>query len=624
MENNGHKILTKWADEFNNLYNTPGSSDFNQLHLQQISDSIITYDNQQLEENQSDEDTNGNIFVGAARKDGNVITPGQLNMKITMGEILQATNAAKNEKSPGIDSIPNEILKNNVIHKALHKIFDKCLEEGKAPNEWSKSIITPIHKQGKDKSEPLSYRGISLMSTTAKIFTTILNNRIKLYLETNNLLVEEQNGFRKGRSCQEHIFVLNSIIRNRNNKNQATFACFIDMAKAFDSVNHTLLWNSLINLGIEGKILKIIRNMYSNIEACVSLDGHHTEWFGIHGGVRQGDNLAPTLFTVFINSLAAKVKEEQTGVNLEYLNLPILLYADDIVVMSETEEGLQQQLDTINEWTRNNRMLINMDKTKTMHFRKPRKPVTTTSFKIGAKRVENCTSYRYLGLEITEHLSSEKPIEILTKSASKALGNLISKYRNAKGLRFETYCKLYNSTIIPTFHYGAEIWGYKEQPSINKIHERAIRMYIGISKKCPLPSLYSESGWKKTKTLRKTQMVNFWLKLYNMDEYRLTKKVFNEDYKLALEGKRNWNSEIKSILEEIEESDLFYGLGTEQIKKKTISINQKLEEQEREEIMESINTLPKLRTYKNIKIDVKAEHYVKNITNRKKRALIAQ
>ena len=113
-------------------------------------------------------------------------------------------------------------------------------------------------------------------------------------------------------------------------------------------------------------------------------------------------------------------------------------------------------------------------------------------------------------------------------------------------------------------------------------------MYIGISKKCPLPNLYSESGWKKTKTLRKTQMVNFWLKLYNMDEYRLTKKVFNEDYKLALEGKRNWNSEIKSILEEIEESDLFYGLGTEQIKKKTISINQKLEEQEREEIMESI------------------------------------
>ena len=123
-----------------------------------------------------------------------------------MGEVIQAVNATKNGKAPGIDS-------NSITHNALLTIFNKCLETGKTPEEWANSIIIPIHKQGKNKSEPLSYRGISLMATSAKIFTSILNNRIKQYLKTNNLLCEEQNGFRKGRSCQDHILYLLYIMK---------------------------------------------------------------------------------------------------------------------------------------------------------------------------------------------------------------------------------------------------------------------------------------------------------------------------------------------------------------------------------------------------------------------------
>ena len=623
LENNGNRVLSKWANEFKNLYNTQGSLDFNENHLKQISKAQEEAENlPNIIINNNNRD--GMAFVGAARNNGNIIDANHLNVKITMGEVIQAVNATKNGKAPGIDSIPNEIYKNNITHSALLTIFNKCLETGKTPEEWANSIIIPIHKQGKDKSEPLSYRGISLMATSAKIFTSILNNRIKQYLETNNLLCEEQNGFRKGRSCQDHIFVLNSILRNRIIKKQATFACFIDMAKAFDSVNHVLLWDALTKAGLKGKILETIKHMYSNIKASVNLDGHLTEWFKILGGVRQGDNLAPTLFAIFLNSLADKVKELKNGINVGESNIPILLYADDIVVMSESEEGLQLQLNTILEWTRDNRMMMNMDKTKIIHFRNNRKQQTKTNFTIGQETLEKCSSYKYLGLEINEHLKAESQIEALTKSASKALGNLVSKYRNAKGLRFETYTKLYNSTIVPIYHYGAEVWGYKEQHRINKIHERAMRMYLGVTNKTPLPSLYCETGWSKTITMRKIQMINFWLKIYNMNENRLTKKVFVEDYKLALLGSNNWNSDVKNILEEIEETDLFYGIGVEQKKKRRLNITKKLEIKEEKDIMENIKTLPKLRTYKNIKLDNSTEHYVKYVMNRKKRSLIAQ
>ena len=119
-------------------------------------------------------------------------------------------------------------------------------------------------------------------------------------------------------------------------------------------------------------------------------------------------------------------------------------------------------------------------------------------------------------------------------------------------------------------------------------------------------------------------MINFWLKTFNMNANRLTKKVFTEDYKLALEGKINWHSEIKNILVETNETDLFYGLGVEQKKKALTNITKKLEEKEQKDIMESLVNLPKLRTYRKIKLDNSTEHYVKYITNRKKRSLIPQ
>ena len=208
------------------------------------------------------------------------------------------------------------------------------------------------------------------MSTVAKIFTNILSNRIKHYLENNSLLADEQNGFRQGRSCQDHIFSLTTIIRNRINEKKPTYSCFVDMAKAFDSVHHEILWNVLQKFGIKGKIFKVTQYMYSNLQAAINLGGHLTEWFQIKGGVRQGDNLAPTLFAMFMNSLSEEINSLNCGITIEdNLSLSILLFADDIVLLSESELGLQTQINTLENWTKNFRMAINLDKTKIVHFR---------------------------------------------------------------------------------------------------------------------------------------------------------------------------------------------------------------------------------------------------------------
>ena len=132
------------------------------------------------------------------------------------------------------------------------------------------------------------------------VTAVFLNNRIQSFLEENSIIVDEQNGFRKDRSCLDHIFTLNSLIQNR----QSTFATFVDFRKAFDCVDRNLLRNKFQLNGIDGPMYNAIASLYSNTESCVSLNGFQTEWFNCTNGVRQGDNLSPTLFSIFINDLA--------------------------------------------------------------------------------------------------------------------------------------------------------------------------------------------------------------------------------------------------------------------------------------------------------------------------------
>lgn len=151
---------------------------------------------------------------------------------------------------------------------------------------WRKAIIFPILKeQNSDPRIPMNYRGISVLSVMSKVFSSILNNRLTDYLEDNDILVDEQNGFRKNRSCENHVLTLNNVIQNRD----STFVTFIDLHKAFDLLEYCILHN-----GVDGNFYNIIKTIYQNTESCVRIGNNMTEWFPCNSGVRQGDNLSHT------------------------------------------------------------------------------------------------------------------------------------------------------------------------------------------------------------------------------------------------------------------------------------------------------------------------------------------
>ena len=186
-----------------------------------------------------------------------------LNRNISREEVLKAIESAKDKKAFGVDELPNEVLKAPHLFDLLFYLLYVCFDQGFIPTTWCKSIITPIPKSPKDDPKvPLNYRGISLLSTVYKLYSYVLNNRLVNFLEQNNLLEEEQNGFRKGRACLDHIYTVSTVVRNRLKSRKHTFGCFIDFQKAFDLVSHNFLMYKLHQNGVNGKFFQAISSLY--------------------------------------------------------------------------------------------------------------------------------------------------------------------------------------------------------------------------------------------------------------------------------------------------------------------------------------------------------------------------
>ena len=155
----------------------------------------------------------------------------------------------------------------------LHKMFNICFQTGLSPSDWLKSDTKPLFKGGdKDPRNPLDHRPLCIMSCIAKIYSCVLNVRLQNHLNTNNLLSDTQNGFRAGRSCIDHIFSLVTILRNRKLQNKQTFLCFVDFRRAFDSVNHVLLFHILSSkFFVVGRMYNSLLSLYGDPQTRILL-----------------------------------------------------------------------------------------------------------------------------------------------------------------------------------------------------------------------------------------------------------------------------------------------------------------------------------------------------------------
>ena len=170
---------------------------------------------------------------------------------------------------------------------ALVGLFNLVLVTGYIPEEWSIGLIVPIYKK-KEVSNPDNYRGITLLSCIEKLFTSLLNHRLCLFLEDYGVMGEEQAGFRSGYSTVDHVVVLNVLIELYSHKKKKLYCAFIDYKKAFDSIDRSLLWQKLLSQNVCGKFFNVIHNLYNNAKSKVKMNGKISiNSFSCNNGVRQ-------------------------------------------------------------------------------------------------------------------------------------------------------------------------------------------------------------------------------------------------------------------------------------------------------------------------------------------------
>jgi len=481
----------------------------------------------------------------------------ELDFQITFQEIERAVKKLKCNKAYGIDCLLNEYFIHSVdiLAPFLCDIFNAILDSGYFPDQWREGIIVPLHKKG-DKSDVGNYRGITLLSCLSKLFTSILNERIVAYCEKYNCISDAQFGFKKGHSTIDAIFSLHTIIQHYLNNKKRLYVAFIDLKKCFDSIYRNGLFFKLHKSGIDGKVLRIIKSMYENIKSCVKHCNNFSDFFEYAIGLRQGEVISPVLVSLFLEDIELFLQERiESGLTINDITLILMLFADDMAILGNTPEDLQNSLDLLHKYCLNWGLEVNSEKTKIMVFRKRGGLLHNEKWTYDGKEVEVVESFNYLGTVFSYSGHFGVNNEHLVGKAVKALNVLLINCKKIP-LKPRILCQLFDSFIGAILNYSSEIWGFTKSKELERIHLKFCKRLLHVRLTSCTLAVYGELARYPLYISRYCRIMKYWCKVKDSDNI-----ILKKTYELGLSdhenGKINWVSNVKKLLDDYGFSDVF-------------------------------------------------------------------
>ena len=379
----------------------------------------------------------------------------------------------------------------------LRHICNTSLEQGIFPDEMKIARIIPLFKSG-DKQNVSNYRPISLLPQFSKILEKIFNNRLMNFLNSNNLLYLRQYGFRKNMSTSMAIMELVENITTAMDNGKFTIGVFIDLKKAFDTVDHSILVTKLDHYGIRGVAKQWLSSYLENRKQYVCFNGTDSGFLPITCGVPQGSILGPTLFLLYVNDLC-NVSTRLTSI----------LFADDASCFIEGTDladmcvQLPSEMNKLSTWFKTNRLSLNVSKTNCMIFGRPDKPEHHRVY-IDNIVIERVNCNKFLGVLIDSKLSWSDHVSYIRHKMSKNLSVMHRvKWLLNKSALYMIYCTL----VLPYISYCCEIWGNTYKTRIQPLYiiqKRAIRICNHLEYRS-----HSKPAFFNLKTLTIADLVQF-------------------------------------------------------------------------------------------------------------------
>ena len=442
----------------------------------------------------------------------------------------------------------------------LLKFFNIILNSGVVPCDWSVGYIIPIYKQKGDPTDPANYRPITLLSCLGKLFTSIINNRLQLFAEKYDKISQNQAGFRKGFSTVDHIFALNMLINLVQNRRKKLFCAFIDLKRAFDTVWRDGLFYKMQLLDINGKCYNVVKSMYRNVKSCVSVNGERSDFFSCNIGVRQGENLSPLLFSIFLNDLeeflcqhgningVSCASDNENDALYTFLKVFVLLYADDTVIIAESAEDLQNALTAYASYCETWKLLVNSSKTKIVIFSRGR--YQNFNFILNNESIEIVKEYKYLGVLFSRSGSFLAAKKHIAAQATRAMFCLLKKARLLL-LPIDIQIEMFEKTVKPILLYGCEVIGTGNINVLEQVQLKFLKLILNLKKSTPNCMVYGETGVMPLKVDVHARIVSYWTKLIYPTTNNLSSKLYAialSHFRHSIGTKFSWLENVKNIL----------------------------------------------------------------------------
>ena len=482
----------------------------------------------------------------------------------TFSETLEAINSLRNKKSPGTDGIPGEVLKSGgaALHHELHQLILSIWVAEEVPQQWKNARIISIYKRKGDRATCGNSRGISLLSVAGKVLAKLLLGRLNKNI-VDRVCPESQCGFRRERGTVDMVFVARQLQEKCREQNRNMCMAFIDLTKAFDTVDRDLLWRVMRRFGCPRKFVAIVRAFHTNMEASVVVGGDETEHFAVQVGVKQGCVMAPVIFNLYVAAATMLFRQRtspELGIGLTYrldgslfnlrrLQCPRktsegiiteLQYADDCMLVAHSPDELQEALESLSGVYRDLGLAVNTNKTEIMFQWSGERPLVDPIMKIGQAELNTVTQFSYLGSILAADCTADAEINQRINKASASFAQIKKRVITNHNLHIATKVAVYRAICLSVLLYASETFTlYRRHIKLlESFHMRCLKKILKLTwqDRVSYVDILQRTGMVSAECLLLRNGLRWAGHVLRMPDSRLPKQVF---YGQLTEGNRN-------------------------------------------------------------------------------------
>jgi hypothetical protein len=433
-----------------------------------------------------------------------------------------------NGKAVGFAKTSNEMFKYGTCSELveyLYLLFTKMINEGHMPEHFNIGIIQPIVKdKNKDLNDVNNLRPITISDSLANIYERVLLNEINRYLPGSN----KQFGFKKNSSCAHAVFCLREAALQCTKDKNEMFICSLDASKAFDKINRKFLWEKLKEK-VPAKIVNTLSQYYDSSRAFVKTSKQESQMFKTTVGVKQGGPLSPKLFAIYLEELIKEIEAQKAGVKIGEFSLDIVLYADDIILLSTCSEELQKMVDTASDYGKKYEIKFNPEKTICMTISARRNP-TKLSLKMDSQAIKIVHSFKYLGTKLASKMQNTEHVQSRMENTIKRCFMMERSGFNSTEISPHHKLSLYKVYGRPVLLYGLEslLLTQQELEKIQRTETNIIKRSLRISRRCRTTKLINALGIESMQNTIHRLKCNFMIRiLKNPITHQIAQQLIN-------------------------------------------------------------------------------------------------